>query len=150
MPLVSETLGEMGGATAPGAIVGLTPVELLLEALCQGLTIGNAAPEHTAFVAGVEQAGANIPPNAADAHWRLHGLARACDRAGEALLERGRLEAGVATLRLGLVLRARLADLPVADALLTTLPLPALFGEAAGRPRPSIVCSPGLPPTVAR
>ncbi len=117
MPLVSETLGAMDGATAPGAIVGLTPVELLLEALCQGLAIGNAAPEHAAFVAGVELAGATIPANAADAHWRLHGLARACDRAGEALLERGRLEAGVATLRLGLVLRARLADLPVADAL---------------------------------
>jgi hypothetical protein len=117
MPSGSGTLGGMGGATASGAIVGLKPVERLLEALCQSLTIGNAAPEYAAFVAGIERAGATIPPDATDTHWRLHELARACDRAGEALLERGRLEPGVVALRLGLNFRVRLADLPVADAL---------------------------------
>lgn len=117
MPLVSETLGGTDGATAPDAIAGLSPVDLLLEALCQGLAIGIAAPEHAAFVAGVEHAGATITAEAADIHWRLHDLARACDRAGEALLERGRLEAGVAALRLGLNFRVRLAKLSVADAL---------------------------------
>ena len=73
---------------------------------------------------------------------------RACDRAGEALLERGRLEAGVATLRLGFVLSGAAAPhLPVADPLFdeivdapgsrlrqATSPSPRAFQrEAAGR-----------------
>jgi hypothetical protein len=115
MPSGSGTLDGTSGATPSGAIIGTRPVERLLAALCQGLAIGNAAPEFAAFVAGIEGADAGISADAADVHWQLHDLALACDRAGEALLERGRLEPGVAVLRLGLSFRKRLAGLAIAD-----------------------------------
>jgi hypothetical protein len=115
MPSGSGTLGGIGGATAPVDVMGPRPIERLLAVLCRALALGDAAPELAAFVAGVERAGAAIPVDATDIHWRLHDLARACDQAGEALLERGRLEAGVTVLRLGLSFRQRLAGLAVAD-----------------------------------
>jgi hypothetical protein len=115
MPSGSGTLDGTSGATASGAIIGTSPVERLLAALCQALAIGSAAPEFAAFVAGIEGADAGIFAGAADIHWQRHDLALACDRAGEALLERGRLEPGVTALRLGLSLRMRLAGLAIAD-----------------------------------
>lgn len=115
MPSGSGSLDGTNGATDSDAIVSLKPVERLLEALCQALAVGPAAPELAGFVAGIERASASIPADATDIHWRLHDLALACDRAGEALLERGRLESGVAILRLGLRFRERLAAVAVAD-----------------------------------
>lgn len=114
MPSGSGTLDGMSGATA-SAVVSPKPVEHLLAALSQALAISSAAPEFAAFVAGIEGADAGISADAADIHWRLHELALACDRAGEALLERGRLGPGVAVLRLGLRCRVRLAGLAIAD-----------------------------------
>jgi hypothetical protein len=115
MPSVSVTSDATSGVTASGTFASPGPVERLLAALCQGLESGNAAAEFTAFVAGIEGADAGISADAADIHWQLHDLALACDRAGEALLERGRLEPGVAALRLGLGFRLRLAGLAIAD-----------------------------------
>jgi len=119
MPSGSGTQDGTSGASASGAVVGLKPAERLLHALCQALKIGNAAPERAAFafIAGIERADVGIASDAADIHWRLHELALACDRAGEALLEYGRLEPGVTVLRLGLKIRVRLASLVVTDAL---------------------------------
>lgn len=115
MPSGSGALDGTSGATPSGAINGTGRVERLLAALCQALATGSAAPEFAAFVAGIESADAGISADTADLHWQRHGLALACDRAGEALLERGRLEPGVAALRLGLGFRKRLAGLTIAD-----------------------------------
>ena len=108
-------MDEASGATEFAAVVSLKAIERLLDALCKALAVGPATVEIAGFVAGIERAGANIATGATDSHWRLHELALACDRAGEAVLERGRLEQGVVILRLGLGFRERLAAVAVAD-----------------------------------
>lgn len=101
------------------ALAGADPgsVEALLEALRRALAMGNAVTAQARFVGAIERALLDAAAASEDAHWHLHDLALACDRAGEALLARGRLEPGVDVLRRGLGIRERLARMSVADEL---------------------------------
>ncbi len=100
-------------------IAGAEPeaVETLLQAMGRALAIGNADMAQARFIAAVEQALLDIGAAPQDAHWHLHDLALACDRAGEALLARGRLEPGIDMLRRGLAIRERLARMATTDPL---------------------------------
>ncbi len=102
---------QVAASSDPGS------AEALLEALRRALVMGNASTAQARFIATIER----LLPDAAaapeDAHWRLHDLALSCDRAGELLLARGRLEPGVDALRLGLRIRERLGRMGVADQL---------------------------------
>jgi tetratricopeptide (TPR) repeat protein len=99
--------------THPGTI------EALLEALRRALSMDGAEAAQSRFIAAIERSLIDAASAPQDAHWHLHDLALACDRAGEALLARGRLEPGVGMLRRGLAIRERLAGLTVLDPLFT-------------------------------
>lgn len=103
---------SIGGSDAhPGSI------EALLEALRRALSMGGAEAAQSRFIAALELAILDAAPAPQDAHWHLHDLALACDRAGDALLARGRLEPGVDMLRRGLAIRERLAGIAITDTL---------------------------------
>jgi hypothetical protein len=115
MPSSSGLQGGSGDAVVARLPSSAGPVGRLLDALLQVQPAHDAETALGVFMAGVRRA---LPlDDAIDGHWRLHELALSCDRAGEAMLARGRLESGVSVLRLGLEVRERLAALPVTDAL---------------------------------
>ena len=92
-------------------------VETLLEVLRRALSVGGAEIAQSRFIEAVEKALLDTAAAPQDEHWHLHDLALACDRAGEALLARGRLEPGVDMLRRGLTIRERLARMAIMDPL---------------------------------
>ena len=99
--------------------------EDLLAVLRRALASGTATTELAAFKAGIERALHRIDERSNDRQWSLHDTALACDQASTALLEHGRLEAGVSVLRLGLTVRHRLSGSAVADELFrTTVDIP--------------------------
>ena len=115
--MTSET--ERQGSSTAAASAHAATVEALLEALHRALSLGSAASALSRFTAAVDRALLDAAAAPQDAHWHLHDLALACDRAGEALLARGRLEPGLDMLRRGLAIRERLARMSISDALFT-------------------------------
>lgn len=101
--------------TVSGAHAG--SVEALLEALRRALALGSAATAQSHFIAALDLALLDAVAQPQDAHWHLHDLALACDRASDALLERGRLEPGIDMLRRGLGIRESLGRMTITDAL---------------------------------
>ena len=108
-----EQQGSPIGATGSSAV----PVDTLLEALRRALSMGGADVARSRFMAAVDQALLDATAAPQDAHWHLHDLALACDRAGDALLARERLEPGVDMLRRGLAIGS--AGRPVEQASFT-------------------------------
>lgn len=106
-----QTTGAVGARSGP--------VEASLDGLLLALGMGSCAPAQARFVIAVERALLDAVATPQDAHWHLHDLALACDRAGEALLAHGRLEPGVDVLRLGLRIRNQLGRLAATDTLFT-------------------------------
>ncbi|HWV82374.1 MAG TPA: hypothetical protein VNZ50_13160 [Hyphomicrobiaceae bacterium] len=92
-------------------------MDALLEALRRALSMGGAEAAQSRFIAAVDQALVDTAATPQDAHWHLLDLALACDRAGDALLARGRLDPGVDMLRRGLAIRERLARMTITDVL---------------------------------
>ncbi|MFN3744788.1 MAG: hypothetical protein ACK4TL_08795 [Hyphomicrobiaceae bacterium] len=112
--MTSEIEQQKAGTLAAQADSG--SVEASLQALQRALASGSAATAQARFIAAVERAllqDADGPRQ--DAHWHLHDLALACDRAGEVLLAHERLEPGVEALRLGLRIRELLSHATVTD-----------------------------------
>jgi tetratricopeptide (TPR) repeat protein len=113
--MTSEIEGQVSSIAASSA--DGASVEALLDALRRALSVGGAEMAQSRYIAAVEQALLDAAAAPQDAHWHLHDLALACDRAGEALLARGRLEPGVDMLRRGLAIRERLARMAITDPL---------------------------------
>jgi tetratricopeptide (TPR) repeat protein len=113
--MISEI--EQYGRAMPAASTETGAVETSLEGLRRALGMGSTAPAQARFITAVERAVLDAAATPQDAHWHLHDLALACDRAGEALLAHGRLEAGVEVLRLGLRIRHQLGRMTAADTL---------------------------------
>lgn len=115
--MASEIERQGSSIAASGAHSG--SVEALLEALRRALAVGGAETAQLRFIAAVDQALLDAAVTPQDVHWHLHDLALACDRAGDILLARGRLEPGVDMLRRGLTIREKLARMAITDALFT-------------------------------
>jgi len=113
--MISEI--EQFGRTTGAAASGTGSVEASLDGLLRALSMGSTAPAQARFITAVERALLDAAATPQDAHWHLHDLALACDRAGEALLARGRLESGIDVLRLGLRIRHQLGRMTAADTL---------------------------------
>jgi tetratricopeptide (TPR) repeat protein len=115
MPSGPELRVVSGGASP--AIARAGTIDRLLGALAGAQSSSGADAAFAAFVAGIEHALAIADDDVTDSHWRLHELALACDGASETLLANGRLECALDALRLGLLIRRRLADLAPTDEL---------------------------------
>ena len=117
-PLMISEIEQFGRTT--GAVGSRTgSVEASLDGLLLALGMGSTAPAQARFITAIERALLDAVATPQDAHWHLHDLALACDRAGEALLAHGRLEPGVDVLRLGLRIRNQLGRLATTDTLFT-------------------------------
>ena len=115
--MASET--EQQESSMGAASTHAATVEALLEALHRALSLGSAASALSRFIDAVNRALLDADAAPEDAHWHLHDLALACDRAGDALLARARLELGLDMLRRGLAIRERLARMSISDTLFT-------------------------------